>query len=185
MEKFRSGSGKETSKCGTAKKTGLAACNSPRFLLKILCAGAVFPPFKIAVKPSSNKCRGCGKQHVPGFLFCQRCGAQLEALADDEYSLKNASPIRLDAGGALRLETAVIALLEDGKKADAIRLYREAMCTSEEQTADAIDTLERQVGFVPVTARSPPGGRCSARRTVTRIVARASAAIRRRLGLTA
>ena len=145
----------------------------------------MFPPFKIAVKPSSNKCRGCGKQHVPGFLFCQRCGAQLEVVADDEYSLKNASPVRLDAGGALRLETAVIALLEDGKKDDAIRLYREAMCTSAEQTADAIDTLEERVGFVPVTARSTPAGRCSTGRTVARIVARAATAIRRRLGLTA
>lgn len=136
------------------------------------------------MKPSANKCPSCGKQHVPGFVFCQRCGAQLETIADDQYCLKNASPVRLDADGTLRLETALIALLEDGKKPDAIRLYREAMNTNDEQTAHAINALEERIGFVPVLARLAPG-RSSARRTVTRLVAKAGTAIRRRLGLTA
>ncbi|HET6879000.1 MAG TPA: zinc-ribbon domain-containing protein [Pirellulales bacterium] len=36
-----------------------------------------------AVKAHSHKCPSCGKQHVPGFAFCQRCGSPL-GLAQDE-----------------------------------------------------------------------------------------------------
>jgi hypothetical protein len=37
------------------------------------------------VKAHSVKCPSCGKQHVPGFAFCQRCGAALGA-ADEQHS---------------------------------------------------------------------------------------------------
>jgi hypothetical protein len=36
------------------------------------------------VKARSVKCPACGKQHVPGFAFCQRCGAALDMPADRE-----------------------------------------------------------------------------------------------------
>ena len=44
-----------------------------------------------AVKSRSDKCPSCGKQHVPGFAFCQRCGAPLSP--DLAYESAVVSPL--------------------------------------------------------------------------------------------
>ncbi len=35
------------------------------------------------MKARSIKCPTCGKQHVAGFAFCQRCGAALDMVPED------------------------------------------------------------------------------------------------------
>ncbi|HVX14700.1 MAG TPA: hypothetical protein VHC22_26160 [Pirellulales bacterium] len=36
------------------------------------------------MKARSVKCSTCGKQHVPGFAFCQRCGAALDTAVHED-----------------------------------------------------------------------------------------------------
>jgi hypothetical protein len=109
-----------------------------------------------AVKARSNKCPSCGKQHVPGFAFCQRCGVPLGAeLVDDALIQRPRSDAEEEEG--TDLNGRILRLLERGKRKDAVRLYYEALGGDMRVAEAAIDELAKNVEFAEVrlTAQAP------------------------------
>ncbi|HEV3345044.1 MAG TPA: hypothetical protein VG125_32000 [Pirellulales bacterium] len=102
----------------------------------------------------SHKCPSCGKQHVPGFAFCQRCGVPLEAeLASDPPLSSRTSDA--DEEEATDLNGRILDLIERGKRKEAIRLYHEALGCNLKMAEAAIDELAKNVEFAearPATA---------------------------------
>ena len=94
-------------------------------------------------------CLNCGKKNLAGFVFCQKCGAELAESSVAATALDPASS-EPDAGGQLDsddsddAEEPLILLLEQGKKLEAIRLYRERTGTDLAAAKQAIERLQRQ-----------------------------------------
>ena len=91
-------------------------------------------------------CASCGKKNLAGFTFCQKCGAELAdspaAPADFERSIdvdENGPPI--DADDA---EEPLVLLLEQGKKLEAIKLYRQRTGAGLAEAKAAVERLQRQ-----------------------------------------
>lgn len=92
------------------------------------------------------RCPSCGKKNLAGFVYCQKCGAALTAPpaaatgvdpSPDEF---NATP-QPDSDDA---EEPLVLLLEQGKKLEAIKLYRERTGAGLAEAKRAIERLQQQ-----------------------------------------
>ncbi|HEX7448277.1 MAG TPA: zinc-ribbon domain-containing protein [Pirellulales bacterium] len=91
-------------------------------------------------------CSSCGKKNLAGFTFCQKCGAELAeaqpTMSDGERSLHGAEDGRqVDADDA---EEPLVLLLEQGKKLEAIKLYRQRTGVGLAEAKAAVERLQRQ-----------------------------------------
>lgn len=96
-----------------------------------------------------QNCSSCGKKNLAGFVFCQKCGAELGeptgAASDCERSLDVAAELpQVDADDA---EEPLVLLLEQGKKLEAIKLYRQRTGTGLAEAKAAIERLQRQAAM--------------------------------------
>lgn len=75
------------------------------------------------------KCRSCDFLNPPGTDRCMNCGAEIEL----------ASP---DPGNEADLESRLRSLLDQGRKIEAIKEYREATGAGLAEAKDAVEALE-------------------------------------------
>lgn len=95
----------------------------------------------------SDKCPSCGKQHVSGFSFCQRCGASLEGVNGSGSALRVAGRNDFDEGDSVDLNARLLEIIEHGRKPEAIRLYQEAACCDRFEAEAAIGELSKYAEF--------------------------------------
>lgn len=91
-------------------------------------------------------CLTCGKKNLAGFAFCQKCGAEL---AEPPSANSAFSQPFADADGGPQLdsddvEEPLIVLLEQGKKLEAIKLYRARTGAGLAEAKAAVEQLQRQ-----------------------------------------
>ena len=99
------------------------------------------------MKVRSDKCPSCGKQHVPGFAFCQRCGASLEGANGNGAVRRAAGRNDFEEGDSVDLNARLLEIIEQGRKTDAIRLYQEAACCDQFEAEAAIGELSKYAEF--------------------------------------
>ncbi|HWB07871.1 MAG TPA: zinc ribbon domain-containing protein [Pirellulales bacterium] len=116
------------------------------------------------MKARSNKCPSCGKQHVPGFEFCQRCGTPLGPELGDEHPIRRGTS-DADEEEAIDLNGRILQLLERGKRKEAVGLYYEALGCDMKVAEAAIEELAKSVEFAEVrsTASAAPSRKLSTR----------------------
>src|SRR5215469_11379404 len=100
-----------------------------------------------AVKARSHKCPSCGKQHVSGFAFCQRCGVPLEAELGAAPPVVDRPLGDGDEEEATDLNGRILNLIDRGKRKEAIRLYYEVLGGDMKVAEAAIDELAKNVEF--------------------------------------
>jgi ribosomal protein L7/L12 len=95
-----------------------------------------------------SRCPFCDHKNPPGARSCASCKAELFASADD------------DAAGAgpesQTLDGRVLALVREGRKIEAIKLYRDMTGTGLKDAKDAVEALERG-GSLAEARRGPAG----------------------------
>ncbi|OYV78420.1 MAG: hypothetical protein B7Z73_19820 [Planctomycetia bacterium 21-64-5] len=134
----------------------------------------------MGVNSHSEKCPSCGKQHVPGFAFCQRCGAPMAHHGGQRPRAAETPQAQPDLTATDRLENAVVALLEDGKKDEALRAFREATGADTARALTAIELLEQRIDFIAASPRALRQARGrSPRKALRGLVAAVKAAIQR------
>lgn len=92
-------------------------------------------------------CSNCGKKNLAGFVYCQKCGAELTAPPSPDTASFEPSPGDFDAVPQLDSddsEEPLVLLLEQGKKLEAIKLYREQTGAGLAEAKRAIERLQRQ-----------------------------------------
>ena len=89
------------------------------------------------------KCPQCGLENVEGTPICRECGATLSPATDAEAAATEADDAR------------VIDLIREGKKIEAIKVYRECHGVGLAEAKAAVETLAK--GGTPAAAASPEG----------------------------
>jgi ribosomal protein L7/L12 len=79
------------------------------------------------------RCPFCDHKNPPGATHCAECRAELF----------NSSESDVGATGAPSLNNRVIALVSDGRKIEAIKLYRDLTGAGLKEAKDAVEALER------------------------------------------
>jgi hypothetical protein len=130
-----------------------------------------------AVKAHSEKCPSCGKQHVPGFSFCQRCGSPLWLDADGESAARRRRTIEYEEAESTDLNGQLMALVEQGRTRDAIRLYHEALGCEMTEAEAAIRELAKNVEFAVAPRAASKLARPEPEPWLSRCVAAVKAAI--------
>jgi ribosomal protein L7/L12 len=104
----------------------------------VICDGeatdALIGPKRRSDIPMS-RCPFCDHKNPPGVRRCASCKAELFASADDEAP--NAGP------ESHTLEGRVRALLREGRKIEAIKLYRDLTGTGLKDAKEAVEAIER------------------------------------------
>jgi large subunit ribosomal protein L7/L12 len=95
------------------------------------------------------RCPFCDHKNPPGATRCAECKAELFASADDAADAAGVQPQSLD--GRVR------ALLIDGRKIEAIKLYRNMTGAGLKEAKDAVEALERD-GSLPNRDKPMSGG---------------------------
>src|SRR5437773_1163698 len=96
------------------------------------------------------RCSACGKKNLPGFAFCQKCGATLEQDAEPAPDAASESnrPAAADARGDTdALDEQIAQLLEQGHKIEAIKLYRERSGAGLAEAKKAVEQMQVDVIF--------------------------------------
>ena len=94
-------------------------------------------------------CQACGRDNARGVELCRNCGARLKdvdaqpPVAQPEPSLEQAP------GEASGLEGRVLALMREGRKIQAIKLYRGKTRTGLKEAKDAVEQLAAKHGITP------------------------------------
>lgn len=89
------------------------------------------------------KCPQCGLENVEGTPLCRECGATLPAVGDAETAAPEAGDAR------------VVELIHEGKKIEAIKVYRECHGVGLAEAKAAVETLAE--GGTPAAEASPEG----------------------------
>ena len=92
------------------------------------------------------KCHFCDHNNPVGIDRCQNCGAWIEQKAGSTSSDSGQQvepPPESDS-----LETRVLALMESGKKIEAIKLYRQQTGCGLKQAKDVVEALATERGIV-------------------------------------
>ena len=99
------------------------------------------------------RCPFCDHKNPEGATRCASCKAELTT-GDREAGASGVS----DSGGteSHSLDGRIIALLTDGRKIEAIKLYRDITGAGLKEAKDAVEALER--GDVPPRSSSPSSG---------------------------
>jgi hypothetical protein len=94
------------------------------------------------------KCRFCDHKNPAGVDRCQNCGAWIEA----KFDSAPATPVSQAEAKPLpesdSLEGQVLALLEGGRKIQAVKLYREQTGCDLKAARDAVEALAAKHGVV-------------------------------------
>jgi len=86
------------------------------------------------------RCPFCDHKNPAGTTRCGECQAELFASPEDAADSADSEPLSLDG--------RVIALLCDGRKIEAIKLYRDLTGAGLKEAKDAVEALERD-GSLP------------------------------------
>ncbi len=84
---------------------------------------------------SMNRCPFCDHKNPPGTIRCAECKAELFASPEDAAESADSEPLSLDG--------RVIALMREGRKIEAIKLYRDLTGAGLKEAKDAVESLER------------------------------------------
>jgi large subunit ribosomal protein L7/L12 len=82
------------------------------------------------------RCQFCDHMNPPGATHCTECKAELFASAEDQ-------PDRPAQQGSHTLDGRVLALMGEGRKIEAIKLYRDLTGAGLKEAKDAVEALER------------------------------------------
>lgn len=82
-----------------------------------------------------NRCPFCDHKNPPGTIRCAECKAELFASPEDAAESADSEPLSLDG--------RVIALMREGRKIEAIKLYRDLTGAGLKEAKDAVESLER------------------------------------------
>jgi ribosomal protein L7/L12 len=82
------------------------------------------------------RCPFCDHKNPPGTTHCGECKAELFASPEDAADSADSEPLSLDG--------RVIALLRDGRKIEATKLYRDLTGAGLKEAKDAVEALERE-----------------------------------------
>jgi large subunit ribosomal protein L7/L12 len=93
------------------------------------------------------RCPFCDHKNPPGATRCAECKAELFISSESETAAPGTEPQSLDG--------RVIALVRDGRKIEAIKLYRDMTGAGLKEAKDAVEALER--GGSPSTTRETSG----------------------------
>jgi ribosomal protein L7/L12 len=88
------------------------------------------------------RCPFCDHKNPAGTTRCGECQAELFASPEDAADSADSEPLSLNG--------RVIALVRDGRKIEAIKLYRDLTGAGLKEAKDAVEALERD-GSLPVT----------------------------------
>ena len=94
-----------------------------------------------------STCRICDHNNRSGAKYCEKCGAELLSQGDEPASAKGqSSAAHPEAQGELPegIEAELLAVLESGRKIEAIKLYRERTGAGLKEAKDAVEALARQ-----------------------------------------
>jgi ribosomal protein L7/L12 len=94
------------------------------------------------------RCPFCDHKNPAGTTRCGECQAELFASPEDAADSADSEPLSLDG--------RVIALLRDGRKIEAIKLYRDLTGAGLKEAKDAVEALERD-GSLPTTRDASSG----------------------------
>ncbi len=91
-------------------------------------------------------CSSCGKKNLAGFIYCQKCGAELaeppaDTMGVDSVLDASEGNSQVDADDA---EEPLVLLLKQGKKLEAIKLYRQRTGAGLTEAKAVIERLRRQ-----------------------------------------
>ncbi len=92
------------------------------------------------------RCPQCGSENVEGTPLCRECGATLPAVSDVEPAADVSADLSADDARALEL-------MREGKKIEAIKLYRESHGAGLKEAKDAVEALAD--GRKPAAEASP------------------------------
>lgn len=87
------------------------------------------------------KCSQCGVENVEGTPLCRECGATLSPVTAEEAADLSADDAR------------VVELMREGKKIEAVKVYRECHGVGLAEAKAAVETLAE--GGTPAAAASP------------------------------
>jgi ribosomal protein L7/L12 len=94
-------------------------------------------------------CRICDQQNPPGVSRCANCGAELASRGDD--AAPSGAPSAKDSGVPLEpadvVAQQVLTHLRQGRKIEAIKVYRQATGVGLKDAKDAVDALGKQHGI--------------------------------------
>jgi len=93
-----------------------------------------------------TRCPFCNHKNPPGTTRCDECKAELFASPEDAADSADSEPLSLDG--------RVIALMREGRKIEAIKLYRDLTGAGLKEAKDAVEALERD-GSLPTTRDAP------------------------------
>jgi len=82
------------------------------------------------------RCPFCDHKNPPGTTRCAECKAELFASPEDAADSADSESLSLDG--------RVVALLRDGRKIEAIKLYRDLTGAGLKEAKDAVESLERE-----------------------------------------
>jgi large subunit ribosomal protein L7/L12 len=94
------------------------------------------------------RCPFCDHKNPPGATRCAECQAELFTSAEDKAEATGAQPQSLDG--------RVLALVTDGRKIEAIKLYRDITGAGLKEAKDAVEALERD-GSLPRARKESAG----------------------------
>ena len=95
-------------------------------------------------------CRICNHTNRSGAAYCEKCGASLGQHSESAAAAEDrSSPGDPETGGAQveGLETEVLAILESGRKIQAIKLYRERTGVGLKEAKEAVEALAQEHGM--------------------------------------
>jgi large subunit ribosomal protein L7/L12 len=95
-----------------------------------------------------TRCPFCDHKNPPGTTRCAECNAELFASPEDAADSADSEPLSLDG--------RVIALMREGRKIEAIKLYRDLTGAGLKEAKDAVEALERD-GSLPATRDASSG----------------------------
>jgi ribosomal protein L7/L12 len=87
------------------------------------------------------KCPECGVENPSDVGLCKSCGARIPMMED---AIPNVAP------GSF--EEQILALLQGGKKIEAIKLYREKTGKGLKEAKDAVEALAKEHNITPSKA---------------------------------
>jgi large subunit ribosomal protein L7/L12 len=94
------------------------------------------------------RCPFCDHQNPTGATRCAKCQAELFTSAEDDVDPTGPQPQSLDG--------RVLALVTDGRKIEAIKLYRDITGAGLKEAKDAVEALERD-GSLPAARKESAG----------------------------
>ena len=98
------------------------------------------------------KCGSCGKKHLHGFSFCQRCRARLEQHDEEfEESQTSADTSEQASTFVVDLDGTLLGVIDEGQTEEAIRLYQKTTGADWVHAERAIEKLRKQL-----RGRKPP-----------------------------